>query len=140
MGRVNIKVKLKNYNDITLFENGYLKKEQIREYEGEGLVDTGATMISIPKNIFEKLGLKYSDREVSATYANGAKEKKKIARGILVEILDRSSLTDCLVEEKYEKILIGQIPLEEMDLYVDCREGRLVPRAESPEMPMIDIL
>lgn len=140
MGKVNVKVKLINYGDIAKFEDGLINKEQIREYEGEGLVDTGATMLTIPGEIFKKLGLKYTGKEVNATYANGNKEKRKIARGILVEINGREALTDCIVEENYDKILIGQIPLEEMDLYVDCNGGKLVPRPESPDMPMIDIL
>ena len=140
MGKVNVKLRLKNYGDIAKFEDGLIKEEQIREYNGEGLVDTGATMLSIPEEVFQKLGIRYTGKEVSATYANGKKEKRKIARGVLIEINGREALTDCIVEENYDKILIGQIPLEEMDLYVDCGGGKLVPRPESPDMPMIDLL
>ena len=139
MGKVIVDIKLTNYDDLSASKRGYINEDQIRSIQTKGLVDTGATMISIPQEIFEKLGITYSGKEITATYANG-KKKRKIARGVIIEINNRDALVDCIVEEHYDKVLIGQIPLEEMDLYVDCKNGCLVPRSESPDMPMIEIL
>ena len=52
--------------------------------------------------------------------------------------MDREALVDCVIEPA-GRILIGQIPLEEMDLIVDPKTGNLIPRPESPDMPLIDI-
>ena len=97
-------------------------------------------MLSIPKIVFEKLGLSYTNREVEATYADGTKKKRKIARVVVIELCGREAEVDCVVEENYDKILIGQIPLEYMDLHVDCKNGELKPNPLSPDMPMIDVL
>ncbi|MBA7651305.1 hypothetical protein ES703_59122 [subsurface metagenome] len=140
MGKVNVRVKLINFYDIANFESGFITSDKIREYEGEGLVDTGATMLAIPKEVFDKLGIKYSNREVTTTYANGKREKRKVARGVIIEINGREAEVECVVEENYNKILIGQIPLEYMDIHVDCKSGKLVPNPLSPDMPLIDIL
>ena len=140
MGSVYVKLKLTNYDDIANAKSGYIGKDKIRTYEGEGLIDSGARMLSIPKSVFEKLGLDYTEKEVTTNYANGIREKRKIVRGILIEINGREAVVECLVEEKYDKILVGQIPLEYMDWYIDLGKGELVPRPESPDMPMIDML
>jgi len=46
---------------------------------------------------------------------------------------------DCVIESG-GRILIAQIPLEAMDLIVNPKTGKLMPRPESPDMPLIDIL
>ena len=47
---------------------------------------------------------------------------------------------ECVVEARETQILLGQIPLEAMDFIVDPKSGELMPRPESPDMPLIDIL
>ncbi len=66
MGKVNVNVILKNYDDIAVINRGLMSPGKGREYHGEGLVDMGATMLTIPKNVFDQLGLRYSNREVTA--------------------------------------------------------------------------
>ncbi|MEW5692583.1 MAG: retroviral-like aspartic protease family protein [Candidatus Hydrogenedentota bacterium] len=138
MGKVFEKIKIQNLEDIFLSEKGYILKDKIREIEVEGLVDTGATLLQLPKDIVDKLGLKIY-REVTATYADGRKQKKSVARGLLIEILGRQAEVECIVEPEGSQVLIGQIPLEAMDLVVDCRTNKLGPRPESPDMAMIDM-
>jgi hypothetical protein len=47
--------------------------------------------------------------------------------------------TDCVVNPPASEPLLGQIILERLDLLVDCKEGKLVPRPESPYMPMLKL-
>ncbi|MEW5692582.1 MAG: retroviral-like aspartic protease family protein [Candidatus Hydrogenedentota bacterium] len=138
MGKVFEKIKIQNYEDIIRAKDGRLDKSKIRQIEVEGLVDTGATLLQLPKNIVDNLGLEVY-REVTATYANGKKEIKGVAGGIRLEILGRQAEVECIVEEEGTNVLIGQIPLEAMDLVVDCRTNKLGPRPESPDMAMIDM-
>ena len=53
--------------------------------------------------------------------------------------MKRNTLVDCVIEPG-GRIFIGQIPLEEMDLIVDPKTGKLMPRLESLDMSLIDIL
>ncbi|NQE53630.1 hypothetical protein C5S29_08550 [ANME-1 cluster archaeon GoMg3.2] len=54
--------------------------------------------------------------------------------------MGREAEVECVVEARGTQILLGQIPLEAMDLIVDPKTGKLMPHPESPDMPLIDIL
>lgn len=134
-----VKAKLWNFGDELKYREGLISKDQIRTVIVEdALVDTGATLVSLPEDIVEKLGLMIvEEREV--TYANNGKEKRKIATGLMIEIMGRTSLTRCIVNNKGTKVLIGQIPLEEMDLYVFPAEGKVAGRPDHPDSPLIEM-
>ena len=139
MGKVVVKAKLWNFGDELEVIKGLRKPEEIRTVEVEALVDTGATMLSLPEDLVEQLGLLIR-RETTVTYADNRKETRKIAAVVGIEILGREALTDCIVETKGAKVLVGQIPIEEMDLIVDPKNGTIGPRPESPDTPLIEML
>jgi len=139
MGKVIVKAKLWNFADEIDFKKGLISKDRIRTVEVEdAIVDTGATMVSLPEDIVEKLGL-FIDEEKEITYANNTKEKRKIAKGLIIEIMGRTSETRCIVNNRGTKVLIGQIPLEEMDLYIFPSEGKIGPRPDHPDSPLIEM-
>jgi predicted aspartyl protease len=139
MGKVMVEARIKNYDDEILARRWFLKSKEVREVEKEALVDTGATMLTLPEEVVEELGL-VKGRFVTVNYANGAKEKKQIAGVVVLAVVGREALVECVVEARGTRILLGQIPLEAMDLIVDPKTGKLMPRPESPDMPLIDIL
>ena len=136
---VMAKAKIKNYDDDILARRGLLKPEEVREIEGEALVDTSATMLTLPEEVVEELGLT-KGRFITASYADGSKRRRQIARGINIEVMDREAEVECVVEAPGTRILLGQIPLEAMDLIVDPKTGKMMPHPESPDTPLIDIL
>jgi predicted aspartyl protease len=73
-------------------------------------------------------------------YADGSKRRRQIARGINIEVRGREAEVECVVEALGTRILLGQIPLEAMDLIVDPKTRKLMPRPESFDTPLIDIL
>ena len=125
MGKVVEKVKL-----TSLFEPE-------KSVEVEAVIDTGATMVVLPKDIVEELGLGKM-REEKVRYANNKVETKPIY-GVNIELKGRSANLDVLVEEKDSQPLIGQVLLELLDLIVD-KTRKLLPNPASPEMPMMEIL
>jgi clan AA aspartic protease len=127
MGKVIEKVKL-----TSLFDPE-------KSVEIEAVIDTGATMAVLPKDIVDRLGLK-KIREVKVKYANNKVENKPIYGVATIEIMGRAANLDVLVEEKGSQPLIGQVLLELLDLVVDPRTRRLIPNPTSPEMPMMEIL
>ena len=126
MGKVVEKVKL-----TSLFEPE-------KSVEVEAVIDTGATMVVLPMDIVEELGLRKMG-EVKVRYANNKVETKPIYGVVNIELKGRSANIDVLVEEKGSQPLIGQVLLELLDLIVD-RTGKLIPNPASPEMPMMEIL
>mgnify|MGYP000518804491 CR=1 FL=1 len=127
MGKVMEKVRLTSLFDPT------------KTVEIEAIIDTGATMVVLPKDIVDTLGLK-KVREVKVRYANNEVETKPIYGVVNIELKGRSANLDVLVEEKGSQPLIGQVLLELLDLIVEPKTRKLIPNPASPEMPMMEIL
>lgn len=127
MGKVVERVKITNLLDPS------------RSLEVDAIIDTGATMLVLPQELVDKLGLKKM-REVKVRYANNKTETKAVYGVATVEIQGRAGEFNVLAESEGFQPLIGQIILEQLDLIVDPRSKRVVPNPRSPEMPMVEIL
>lgn len=137
MGEVYVEIILENYRDRVLSESGYLEAEKVRTEKVKVLADSGCTILSLPQDLVERLGLIIKKEKVIVTYADDRKEARPIAGVLTVRVGDRSMETDCVVNPPASEPLLGQIILERLDLLVDCKEGKLVPRPESPYLPML---
>lgn len=73
MGKVIEKVKITNVFEPSKF------------IEIDALIDTGATMVVLPRDMVNKLGLK-KVREVKVRYANNTVEMKPVYRAVVIEI------------------------------------------------------
>ena len=139
MGDVYVEIILENYKDRILSESGYLEPENIRSEKVKVLADSGSTMLVLPQDLVERLGLEIKKDKIIVTYTDERKEERPVARILMVKVGDRSMETDCVVNPPASEPLLGQIILERLDLLVDCKEGKLVPRPESPYMPMLKL-
>jgi predicted aspartyl protease len=127
MGRVIVKVKLTNFTDLALQSHGVLKGEP-RSMEVETLVDTGATRLSLKRSVIEALGLRRVGTERLKT-ANGVCERGRFAP-VHLELMDRNGEFSVMEVPDDVPNLLGQIPLEELDLVVDCHSQRLIGNPE----------
>jgi predicted aspartyl protease len=139
MGEVRVEIELENYRDRVLAEHGHLDPARIRRERVRVLADSGATVLLLPQDLVERLGLQVLDEKAVVTYADERKEELAIAAGLTVRVGDRSMVTDCLVGAPLSRPLLGQIVLERLDLLVDCAQGKLTPRPESPYLPLLSL-
>lgn len=137
MGDVYVEIILENYRDKVLSESGYLEPQKVHVEKVRALVDSGSTMLVLPQDLVEKLGLRITDKKVIVTYADERKEERNVAEILTVMVAGRNMECDCVVNPPATEPLLGQIILERLDLLVDCKEGKLVPRPESPYLPML---
>lgn len=133
MGAVHVKVKLTNAIDEALVNRGLLAPGLLREYETQGLVDTGAVSLVIPALMVEQLGLRIRGQRV-AQYANGSEEAVGVTEPIIIECEGRETVAEALVVGN--EVLIGQVILEQLDLLVDCKNQRLIPNPANPDYPV----
>lgn len=136
MGEVKIKITIINAGDEALFRRGNLSREQVRIAEVEAIVDTGATTSVLTPEVARQLGLQVT-RQEPAIYANEYRELVDIAEPI-VWVYD---IRRC-VEEPFvmgHEVLIGQIPLERMDLVVDCNRQQVIPNPMHPDGPVFRV-
>jgi clan AA aspartic protease len=126
MGKITERIRITNFFDPA------------KSVEIDAVVDTGATMLVLPKNIVEELGLKKIE-EVKVKYADGRVEKKEVYGAVKLELKGRVGIFDVLAENEGSQALIGQIVLERLDLIIEPSTKKLIPNPRSPEMPMIEI-
>lgn len=129
MGRVAVAAKIENYSDLDQIERGALGADQGRLIEvSDALIDTGATMLSLPLPLIEQLGLKRR-RTRKIRSALGVAEMG-VYDAVRLTIQER----DCVVEvgelAASCPVLIGQIPLEALDWVVDPIGQRLIGNPE----------
>ena len=107
--------------------------------EIEALVDTGATMLMLPADVVERLGVRISGQR-NVRYADGRVEPLPWVAGVKIVILGRETVVTALVGAAGTTPLIGQIPLEELDLLVDPKSRELRVNPASPDVPLLDAL
>src|SRR3972149_2288069 len=83
MGKVIVKVELVNDGDLTLIQRGFAPEGSERRKIVDGLVDTGATMLSIPEDISEELGLSVR-RKSTVRLADGSSVMMGVAGPVSV--------------------------------------------------------
>ena len=136
MGEVVVKVMLTNAGDDTLVRRGLMKKEDIRTYLADAIIDTGAVSTIIPIHVVEKLGLGIRKHTV-AEYADGRKDTVGVTESLIIDILGRDTSDEAMVLG--DNVLIGQTVLEKLDLLVDCANRRVLPNPAHPDQPVLHV-
>ena len=125
MGTVYTDITLRNVNDIALSQSGHIKEEDIREVTVNAVVDTGAETLCITEDIFKKLGLGIEGQR-NATVADGRRADCLVSAPVKIHWENRDSVVRAIVLSGSQEILLGAIPLEEMDLIVDPKNLKLI--------------
>ena len=125
MGRVTVEAKIESVKDLYAVELGVLPAEEARQVIiAEALVDTGATLLSLPSKIIAALGLKQVS--LKRVIASSGPTHAGLYEAVRLTIMDRSCTMDVLEVPDGVPALIGQIPLEHLDFVVDLRSQKLV--------------
>lgn len=125
MGSVHAEIILKNVRDVEFASGGIIKEEDIRSLKVNALVDTGAMSLCITDEIREKLGLKIMESR-PVRIANGERIICKIASAVDIYWKNRFTTVRPYVIPGAEIILLGVIPLEDLDLIVNPISKELV--------------
>jgi clan AA aspartic protease len=139
MGKIMTTMKLTNDTDLQNARAGILPPERVRMVQIEGLVDPGATTLVLPADVVAQLGLAVRGIK-KVRYADGRVAQIPWVAGLIVEILGRETSCEAFVEHAGTTPLIGQIPLEALDLLVDPKTRELRVNPASPDAPLLDLL
>ncbi len=125
MGRVVTEAKIENMGELWMAQQGLLPADQVRQITvSDALVDTGATILSLPTRVIRQLGLvKVTKKRVSSSIGAGT---ANVFSAVRLTIQDRFCTTDVLEVPDDVPVLVGQLPLEALDLVVDLRGRRLI--------------
>ena len=134
MEEVRVDLELENFADREIALRGLIPSDQVRTARVNALVDSGSITLVLPEEIVEALGLTRLGT-VYVTYADERTEPRPEAGVVTVRVGNRSSELRVVVGRRGTEALFGQIPLEALDLMIDCRNRRLVPNPASPDFP-----
>jgi predicted aspartyl protease len=125
MGKVLVTALIENAGDLFLAGEGIARPDGIRRIEvHDALVDTGATMLCMPKRLIQQLGLKPLRARRIRTSAGPT--TAQLYGTVRLTIQGRDCPTDAMELPDDCPVLIGQIPLEALDFVVDPIAQRLI--------------
>jgi len=139
MGKVMTKVKLMNPGDWLYKEWGRLRPDQVRSLELDMVVDSGAVMAAIPEEIVEALELPRRNYTKPVRLADGTVRELAVV-GVAFEILGREEHCSFLVLPRGTTPLLGQVPLEILDLVVTPSTGEVTTNPAHGGQWIVDML
>ncbi|MGH7172834.1 MAG: clan AA aspartic protease [Gemmataceae bacterium] len=120
MGLVNAKVLLKN-----------ARRPELQPIEVDALADSGSVHLCIPSHVQIQLGLEeISQKEV--TLADGGKKLVPYVGPVELRFKNRVGFAGALVMG--DQVLLGAIPMEDMDLVIIPKTRTLDVNPESPNL------
>jgi clan AA aspartic protease len=118
MGTVYAEITLKNSGDGIKARDGIIAEQEVRTATLRALVDTGAGTLVINEAVRQKLGLQIEGLR-RAELADGAKQVYQVTEPVKIQWKDRTTACPAVVLPEATDVLLGAIPLEDMDLIVD---------------------
>lgn len=138
MGLVYAEIELINIGDVEVFERGYIDEEDIRRTKVRAMVDSGAYMLAINEEVASQLGLVVRDSKL-ATLADGTTRRMDVVGPIEIRFSNRKSITSAMVLPGNSEILLGAIPMEDMDVIIDPLMQQLIVHPERPYIPKMPL-
>jgi len=138
VGKVVTTAKIENVEDLFSLKRGILSPEQVRSIEvPDAVVDTGATMLSLPSRLIAELGLERLRTRRARTNA-GVREF-----GVYGTVQLTVEGPECRVDVAEIPddcpVLIGRVPLELLDFVVGAVGQRLTGNPEHGGEQMINL-
>ena len=131
MGLIYADIRLTNGDDQALVRRKLLDPAKVRSMVVKANVDSGAYMLCINEQIAAQLDLPVLGKQ-SATLADSTVRELNVAGPVEVRFDNRYTNCNALVLPGESEILLGAIPMEDMDVLIHPREQRLVVNPAHP--------
>ena len=125
MGRVLTEATIENLQDLWDAKRALMPAEKVRRITvSDALADTGATLLTMPTRLIQQLGLSRTATKRITNFAG--KTEADLYDAVRLTIQGRTCTMDVLEAPDDVPVLIGQLPLEHLDLVVDLRNRCLI--------------
>ena len=133
MGFIKATIEIANSYDMGSARRGKLKKKDIRKQEVDILVDTGAYNLAINENLVAQLGLEVVGSQVFEL-ADGELKKFNVTEPVEIRFLNRTTSCNPIVLPGNTEMILGCIPLEDMDVILDLKREVMELPPDRPYM------
>jgi predicted aspartyl protease len=136
MGKIIAQIKVANWFDLESVAAG-TRTDKPRALETNALVDTGAVKFYLKSSIIRELGLRPVGEIQTPTMSNRS-ESRMVFSPVALEIQGRTGRFDVVEIADDLPNIVGQIPLEDLDWVVDCKNQKLIPNPEHKNGELAD--
>ena len=131
MGLVYADIELINAIDLGLARRYKIGEEEVKRMRVNMLVDTGSVYMCINESVQEQLQLDLIEKR-KGQLADGSIVEYDVVGPIEVRFQNRRCVVDAMVLPCDNELLLGSIPLEDMDVMVDSYRRELIVNPEHP--------
>jgi clan AA aspartic protease len=131
MGLVYADIELINADDLAMVRRYKIGEEEVKRMTVKMMVDTGSVYMCINETVQEQLGLAILERR-KGQLADGSIVEYDVAGPIEVRFKNRRCVVDAMVLPGDNEMLLGAIPLEDMDILIHPHKQELVVNPDHP--------
>ena len=131
MGLVYAEIELINGGDLELAKRHYIGEDEVKRMTVTALVDTGSYMLCINENIQEQLQLRVVEKR-KTQLANGEIVECDVVAPLEVKFKNRRTSVNAMVLPGDSEVLLGAIPLEDMDVLIHPLRQELIVNPDHP--------
>ena len=131
MGLVYAEIELINNGDLEMVRRNLMDQDEVKRMTVSALVDTGSYMLCINESIQEQLQLPVVEKRKAET-ADGRIEELDVVTNVELTFKNRRTLCNAMVLQGDSEVLLGAIPLEDMDVLVHPLRQELIVNPEHP--------
>lgn len=133
MGLVYAELQLISVDDLALCRRGFLDENMVRSIQVRALVDSGAYQMVINEAVKDQLELHVIEERV-VTLADETERQVEIVGPIEIRFKNRRTVADAIVLPGSKEVLLGSIPMEDLDVVIDPKRRSLEVNPESPNI------
>jgi len=138
MGKVYADIELINAVDFINARRNIIDKDEVKRMPVRILVDTGAYMLCINEQMQEILQLEAKGKQ-TFYLANHEPVEYEVAGPVDIRFKNRHTTCNALLLPGDSEPLLGQIPLEEMDVLIDNKRQELIVNPAHPDGAVLRI-
>lgn len=131
MGLIYAEIELINGDDLALVRRHIIGEEEVKRMWVTALVDTGSFMMAINENIQEQLQLAVVETR-KAQLANGQIVACEVVAPLEVRFKNRQTTCRAIVLPGDAEVLLGAIPIEDMDILIHPTRQELIVNPDHP--------
>ena len=131
MGLIYADIELINAIDLGLAKRHEIGEEEVKRMHVNMLVDTGSVYMCINETVQEQLQLEVVEKR-KGQLADGSVVEYDVVGPIEVRFKNRRCVVDAMVIPGDNELLLGAIPLEDMDVLINPYRRELVVNPDHP--------
>lgn len=138
MGLVRAEIELVNADDLVLARKNYIDIEDIKKITVTMLVDSGANNLCINEDIQSQLQLPFVEKRLANT-ADNRKIELDVVGPVFVKFKNRTTSCLAMVLPDESELLLGAIPLEDMDVLIHPQREELIVNPDHPYLSVMSL-